>query len=99
MNAKITPENIADLPPELVRQLAGQGPQRSNSITQKLIALVEAATEPLNTDQLLIGMYRAHGKILKRANVRSLMYGAIMRGYVTKLDSDVFGPAARKSPT
>ena len=99
MNVKITPEDIADLPPELVRQLAGQGPQRSNSITQKLIALVEAATEPLNTDQLLIGMYRAHGKILKRRNVQSLMHAAVMRGYVTELGAGVFGPAARKSPT
>ena len=97
MNVKITPEDMADLPPELVKQLAGQGSRRSNSITQKLIALVEADTKPLNINQLLIGMYRAHGKILKRKNLSLLIGYAARRGDVTKIDRGVYGPA--RSPT
>lgn len=100
MNVKITPD-MADLPPELVNQLSRKpGRQRdAHSTTQKLVALLEAATEPLNTDQLLIGMYRTHGEILKRANVQSLMGHAAKHGHITKIGAGVYGPATRENPT
>jgi hypothetical protein len=99
MNKKMTPEDIADLPPELVKQLAVGSRPSSNSITQKLIALVEAATEPLNTNQLLIGMYRTHGKILKRNTVQVIMSYAVKGGRVKRLADGVFGPVTRANPT
>lgn len=99
MNAKITPD-IADLPPELVKQLSRKAHGPGNgSTTKKLVALVEAATQPLNLDQLLIGMYRAHGEILKRKNVIFLMHYAVKCGCATRIDNGVYGPPTRENPT
>jgi len=63
-------EDVSDLPAELVKELN----LPSDKLESEIIAVLRFAAEPIDLDQLLIGLYRRFGVIQKRRFLQNKLW-------------------------
>lgn len=71
----------AGYPPELLSELRGA---RDRSADYDLVADVLRGQPPLTLNDILIGVYENHAKVLKRSQLIGLLAGLKRNGRVTK---------------
>lgn len=87
-----------DLPVELQEQLRGGNHSGRESVIQKAtLEVLEAYDEPLDLNQILVAVYRATGKVLKRESVRQALYRLTETGQVNRFARGVYEIASEDS--
>jgi hypothetical protein len=78
--APLNLEDVSDLPAELVRELN----LPSDQLESEIIAVLRFAAEPVDLDQILIGLYRRFGVIQKRRFLQNKLWRMVSKEQIHK---------------
>jgi hypothetical protein len=73
-------EDVSDLPAELIRELN----LPSDKLESEIIALLRVVAEPVDLDQILIGLYRRFGVIQKRRFLQNKLWRMVSKEQIHK---------------
>jgi hypothetical protein len=73
-------DDVADLPPELVRELNIP----SDKLESEIIAVLGFAATPVDLDQILIGLYRRFGVVQKRRFLQNKLWRMVSKEQIYK---------------
>lgn len=73
--------DVADLPPELLKELNIP----SDQLETQVIAVLRMNREPVDLDQLLIGLYRRFGVIQKRRFLQNKLWRMVKKQQIYKM--------------
>ena len=76
----MTLEDVSDLPPELLEELN----LPSDQLESEIIAVLQFAAEPVDLDQILIGLYRRFGVIQKRRFLQNKLWRMVSKEQIHK---------------
>lgn len=72
--------NVSDLPPELIRELN----LPTDELESQIMALLRVMDEPVDLDQILIGLYRRFGVIQKRRFLQNKLWRMVSKNQIYK---------------
>ena len=70
-------DDLADLPPELIKEL-----NLASDVDTKLLELFREAGKELNLTQLLVGFYRKYGEKKSRQYMMTTCYRLVKKGFL-----------------
>src|SRR5215467_11908476 len=76
----MTLEDVSDLPAELLKELN----LPSDQLESEIIAVLRFAAEPVDLDQILIGLYRRFGVIQKRRFLQNKLWRMVSKEQIHK---------------
>lgn len=74
--------DLSDLPSELLAQLSGV---KTDELEDQIYAVVKAAGESIELDNLLITLYRRHGDIHERRFLNNKCYRMVQKGLIFQI--------------
>ena len=75
----LTPEEVADLPEELMSELSVSDADKAEF---NIVALIDEAGGIVTLDRILVALYRQSGQVTKRANLNARLYRMGQKGLV-----------------
>ena len=80
LRAPMNLTDVSDLPPELIRELN----LPTDKLESQIMALLQLMGEPIDLDQILIGLYRRFGVIQKRRFLQNKLWRMVSKKQIYK---------------
>ena len=80
LRAPMNLTDVSDLPPELIRELN----LPTDKLESQIMALLQLMGEPIDLDQILIGLYRRFGLIQKRRFLQNKLWRMVSKKQIYK---------------
>jgi len=80
LRAPMNLTDVSDLPPELIRELN----LPTDKLESQIMALLQLMGEPVDLDQILIGLYRRFGVIQKRRFLQNKLWRMVSKKQIYK---------------
>ena len=81
LRAPMNLTDVSDLPPELIRELN----LPTDKLESQIMALLQLMGEPIDLDQILIGLYRRFGVIQKRRFLQNKLWRMVNKQQIYKM--------------
>lgn len=88
----INGHKITDLPPSLRDELRLKHKKESETNLAAIVSVIEAAEVPLDTNEILVGLWSKTGTVFKRTTMHTALGKLARAGRIKKVGHGTYGP-------